>query len=581
MSVLQPYVIRRLPDLKAAVAALSCHDAYVIDVETVGVPDGLNPRTNQVTWVGLGSYGELFMIPMQHPRGRLLRVERLTKLGKPSLAKNPPIVNKYFAPPGEQLMPDVVMRELEPLLFSEQTIVGHNLKFDLTTLAKYYGGRLPPGPYFDTMIANHVADENRRSYSLKEIIPDFLGVPKAERKAFYPNLGKTIPDEAIDDVARYLAKDVRFDWLLYKGLCEWLAAQNLLSVFRLEMDLYPVLMEMEMEGAAIDLDHLDEMEAWLVADLKALQERAWTIAGAPFVMTNVDDKRKLLFDPRPKGQGLRPLKFTPKRQQPVLDQNTLEHYADRNELARIFLEWSVKDKIRSTFVAGIRKRMRPGSSHPVVHTSFTQHGTVTGRLSSRDPNLQNIPRESDVRALFVAPDGYSLVVADYDQIEMRVLTHFCQDERMLSIFDHELDVHAGTVAAVLGKRIEDVTKDERQLGKNLNFAVVYGAGPRARRRHDGHQHRPGSGVPEPVLRPLPCHHPLEAQGAGPGPSQREPVAPHQRASLRHHVARETPSSPRSVLKRQRHPASGRAPGHQHQGPGHRRGDHEDRHDPGP
>src|SRR5580765_308603 len=239
MSVLQPTVIRRLPDLKAAVATLSSYESFVIDVETVGKTDAkdaaLDFGTNLITWVGLGTYGEVFLIPMQHRRGRLLSVEYLTKTGRPSKAKNPPVINRTFAKPGEQLMPDVVMNEIAPLLFSEQTKVGHNLKFDLMSLAKYYGGYLAPGPYFDTMIANHVCDENRRSYSLKDIIPDFLSVPKAERKDFYPNLGKTIALEPIDAVARYLAKDVRFDWLLYRGLVEWLHRQRLTSVFEMEM----------------------------------------------------------------------------------------------------------------------------------------------------------------------------------------------------------------------------------------------------------------------------------------------------------------------------------------------------------
>jgi DNA polymerase-1 len=192
-------------------------------------------------------------------------------------------------------------------------------------------------------------------------------------------------------------------------------------------------------------------------------------------LTNTDTKRSLLFSPKASGgQGLKPLKLTPKRQDPVLDQATLEHYAPRNELARLFLEGSEKQKVLSTYVTGIQNRMTNGQ----VHTSFTQHGTVTGRLSSRDPNLQNIPRESDVRGLFVAPPGYSLVVADFDQIELRVTAHFSRDERMVGIFERGEDIHAGTVAAILGKPIEEVTKVERQIGKGINFAVVYGAGPR-------------------------------------------------------------------------------------------------------
>ena len=472
MSVKQPEWVRTESELAHAVSVISSFPEYVIDIET----DGLNIRTNALSWVGLGTYGEVFLIPIQHRRGRLLREERLTKTGKPSKAVNPPVHKRFYGDPGQQLMPDVVTAAIEPLLFGKQLKIGHNVKFDMLSLAKYFGGRIPEGPFNDTIVMQHVVDENRRSYSLKDIVPDWLRVRKEDRKGFYPNLGKDNANHPIDQVARYLAKDVRYCWLLWQALCDWVAREGMWDVLKLEMDLYPVIMRMEAAGAYVDPDHLDEMEQVLDLEIQAIERDAWTAAKVrtPFPLTNTNTKRDLLFKPKAEGgQGLKPLKFTPKRQDPVLDQETLEHYAGANKLAALFLEYSEKQKLLGTYVLGLRSRMHEGK----VHTSFTQHAAVTGRLSSRDPNLQNIPRDSNVRALFIAPPGYSLVVADYNQIELRVTAHFCRDERMRAIFDADEDIHAGTMAAITGKDIEDVTKDERQVGKGLNFAVVYGAGP--------------------------------------------------------------------------------------------------------
>jgi DNA polymerase-1 len=216
----------------------------------------------------------------------------------------------------------------------------------------------------------------------------------------------------------------------------------------------------------------------LEAEIQQIERRCWTIAGEPFPLTNVNRKRELLFNKKSEGgQGLRPLSRTEKTGTPQLNQFTLEHYADTNELARLFSDWSSAAKLHSTYIEGMKKRMHQVDGQHYVYTSFTQHGTVTGRLSSRDPNIQNIPTESLIRGLFIAPDGHLLVVADYDQIELRVMAHFCQDPVMLDIFRQGIDIHAGTAAVVLGKEVEEVTSHERgKIGKPLNFAVVYGAG---------------------------------------------------------------------------------------------------------
>jgi DNA polymerase I-like protein with 3'-5' exonuclease and polymerase domains len=485
--VVEPHLIRTRSDLKGAVARCSEYGAFVIDVET----DGLFTKTNWVTWVGLATHGQCHLIPMGQRNGRLLKrahsrmelppdhlraVLQNGQLSQRKVKVNYPAV---FGDPGEQLDPAVVFEELQPLLFSDLTKIGHNVKFDLMTVSKYYDGELPPGPYEDTMIMQHIVDENRRQYDLKECVLDMMHVVGLDqRRVYYPKLGKTIMSEAIDAVSRYLAKDTYLCWLLRQHLAAALQREGLASVFRLEMDVYPAVMRMEMGGTAIDTDEMKAVGDDLHNQITVLENRCWNIAKGPFAMTDVNKKRDLLFRPQKEGgQGLRPLSVTAKTGVPQLNQFTLEHYSETNELARLFSEWSAAAKLHSTYIVGLRNRMHVRDGQEYVYTTFTQQGTVTGRLSSRDPNVQNIPTDSSIRGLFVAPDGQVLIVADYDQIELRVIAHFSQDPVMMGIFQRGEDIHAGTAAAVLGKDIEEVTPIERsKIGKPLNFAVGYGAG---------------------------------------------------------------------------------------------------------
>jgi len=481
-------MIRTVPDLKAAVAEISEHPAYVVDVETIGKPDGLNHLTNSVTWVGLCTDGFACVIPLGHTLGKILVPERKEKV-VPENPKWLPKSNRYsnaktatltipavHADPGPQLEPAQAFKVMEPLFFSDQLKIGHNVKFDVMSVAKYYRGRLPVRPYLDTMLMQHVVDENRIKYDLKTTTLDWLRIPLAQRKTYYPNLGKDHYLHPIDKVARYVLRDVRYTWFLYKRLQRLVEREGQESVLAMEMALYPSIMSMEMAGTMLDREAMHEIRKRLEKSLDELKMQAWnmTLEPDPFDLTNVNKKRELLFGPKPRGRALKPLARTPKTDQAVLDQTVLEHYAARGDaLAKVFLAWSEQQKVLSTYIEGMEKRMHKGK----VHTSFTQHGTVTGRLSSRTPNLQNIPRESEIRALFIAPEGYRLVVADYDQIELRVTAHYSKDPLMVSVFERGMDIHASTAAAVLGKDPGDVTKEERQIGKGLNFAVVYGAGP--------------------------------------------------------------------------------------------------------
>jgi DNA polymerase-1 len=363
------------------------------------------------------------------------------------------------------------------LLFSARTKIGHNLKFDLESIAKYYGGAVPPGPYTDTLILTHVLDENLDRYDLKNLVMDWLRIPrKAEiRAAFYPNLGKTgVETQSIDDVARYLAKDVWYTHLFARthltGIKKF---PKLWDTFQIEMAVYPSIMQMELNGIRIDVDLLRARGAELSLERQAIAERIWTICGEEYAISNPHKKRQFLFGPKNHGgQGLKPLFFTQKTNTPQLNTTTLEFYAPTNELSRLFLEWAEKEKLIGTFIEGLEKKLVNGR----LHTSFNQHRTVTGRLSSNNPNLQQIPRGDLIRGTFIADEGTTLVVADYDQVELRCAAFLSQDAEMIRVFQEGMDIHTQAAAAMYGIDPDQVG-DERQVGKTMNFGTLFGAGP--------------------------------------------------------------------------------------------------------
>jgi DNA polymerase-1 len=468
-----------------AVGHISKYDEFTVDVET----NFAHPKINEISWIGFAVPDRVFLIPMGHPKGVLLtpsysekRVppeeeRKVLKSGKLSEVKKSYTVPATFADPGPQLRQDEVFELLKPLFFSDRTKIGHNVKFDLESIAKYYG-EIPPGPYVDTIILTHVLDENLDRYGLKDLIMDWLRVPPNPdvRKKFYPNLGKIgVSEQPIDEVAQYLAKDVWYTHLYYRENMRILnKVPALRETFDIEMGLYPVLMDMELTGIRIDVDLLKRRGVELEHERAATAGRIWSICGEQFPISNPTMKRKYLFGPKKDGgQGLKPMTFTAKTNTPQLNQATLEHYAKENELAAMMLEWADKDKIIGTFIEGLTEKLVKSR----LHTSFNQHRTVTGRLSSMNPNLQQIPRGDVIRDAFIADAGQLLVVADYDQVELRCAAFLSNDAEMVRVFKEDLDIHAQAASAMLNVALEDVTSEQRQVGKTQNFGTLYGAGP--------------------------------------------------------------------------------------------------------
>lgn len=492
--VLTPHVITTHDELEGVVQQLLLYDAFVIDVETTF--DG--PHQNEIKWVGLASHGTAtYLVPIQHPNGLLLVAEhtekrlppdeerKVLKNGKLSEAKRDYRVPPVFQEAPKQLYAGEVFDILEPLLFSDRQKIGHNLKFDLLSIAKYYGGTVPPGPYHDTIIITHLLNENLIEYGLKPTILDWFNVGvyqvdgkrvtnKYIRESFYPNIGKQgIEGFPINTVAGYLAQDVRYTWLLWNKRYPMLKDHGLEDAYSLEMALYGVLMDMECAGVSINLTHMSYVKDDLERQIRDIEHDVWRMAGVQFPLSNTNKKRDLLFLPKKEGgQGLKPIGYTPKDKKPILNQATLEKYRDTNQMAALFLQWSELEKLRGTFIEGLSSHLIKGK----VHTSFKQHSTVTGRLSAADPNLQQIPRESSIRELFIPDPGHVFVVADYDQIELRCAAFLSQDENMMNVFIEAQDIHRAAAAAMYNKALEDVTPEERQAGKSQNFLTLYGGG---------------------------------------------------------------------------------------------------------
>ena len=510
-----PHLITDPDELKSAVEVLLEEPEFVIDIETTKE----RPRSNSLLWVGLGGPGRVYLVPCGHPKGYLLEPagrqktaafllydkddpRGRTKLGKPSMRMIDHPKPAVFGPKIKQMFPDQVTQTIEPLLFSDRAKIGHNVKFDLQSLAKYYRGSFPPPPYHDTLLIRHLLQEDLDSYKLKDLVCDWFrigyypgGVDRRKWAQFYPNYGEQgIENFGIDQVARYLAKDVRYCWLMYRYFSQRLDSKGVRAAYDFEMSFYPVIMAMEHAGFPVDLSKRDEVREELVTRIGEVEDECYHIADGEFPLSHLDYKRWVLFgegtrmhDPKGKQplktQKLRVLTRTKETRQPQVTQAVLEHYADKGvRIAELLLEWSTLEKLRGTFVGepghgdeeptGIYRFLQDG----LVHASFKQHGTVTGRLSAAEPNLQQLPKRSKIREMFIGGPGNTLIVADYDQIELRCAGYLCQDPTMIRVFKEGQDIHRRAAAGMYQIALEDVTPLMRDVGKTQNFGTLYGAG---------------------------------------------------------------------------------------------------------
>ena len=454
----------------------------------------LDPMRNSVFWLGIATDGKSWAIPMGHPNGEIIIPEergdgttippegyrKFTASGKESMAKSRYFKPAVFSAPPSQLNCAEVFEVLKPLFFSDIVKIGHNVKFDARSIRKYFDGELPAEPFLDTMIMQHIVNENLSEYSLTHIISHNF----EEHNAYHADgkLGAIIMDVPFSKATRYVHLDVRWTWLLYKKLWRKIATvPELLSCLRQDMRVLHVLMEMEDTGIPVNHKAMVSLGKQLEIRLSELLLGMMDYAPPGFNPDSVKHKQQLLFNKKKEGGlGLKPTKTTPKGNASV-DEESLHNLESKHVIVPLLIEWAETKKLVSTYVDGMLPKLHHGGLHP----SFHLHRTATGRLSSSNPNLQNIPRESSVRSLFVAPEGYQLLVADYDQIELRVMCMFSHDPKMSEFFLTGVDIHLGAAALVLNKPIEEVTSEERQLGKGVNFLTAYGGGAQKLARTTG------------------------------------------------------------------------------------------------
>ena len=480
-------------------------DAFVFDVETMGDHRG-DPRQNQVVWIAMATHDRIDVIPMGHPNGEYIRTDypllpsaqdRLIKglaLRASDYSKDERKATKVFGEAPEQLTPGEVFRALKPLFFSDLVKIGHNLKFDLQSVSKYLG-KLPAQPYACTLNAAFILD-TRNNHN--------LGLDDCLKREFdyhmVKGVGAQIEMYTFDEVATYAALDAEWTWKLWNKYSPRLEADNVLGVFKLEMDVLRVICGMELHGAEIDVEALRVLKVNLELQLETTKADIYKLAGKAFNINSVPEKQRLLFSSKKDGgRGLRPRVLTPKGVKnnesgidPVISdfsvsEPAIKAFKGKDALVDALLNYSDLNKLLTTYVVpylgGDITRTTAGKSKTVakralllngrIHTDFIQYGAETGRFSSRNPNLQNVPNASTIngkaiRNLFVAPEGHQLVVADYSQIEPRILSSFSGDRVLCQNYLDGVDIYT---------TIGDTVGVDRSGAKTLVLGMMYGIGP--------------------------------------------------------------------------------------------------------
>lgn len=481
-------------------------DEFVFDVETLGAHRG-DPRQNIVAWISLATDGRTDVIPMGHPNGEYLDTEYpLLPSAKIRQAKGLPLrpqdyskdekkAKKIFSDAPEQLSPAEVFSALKPLFMSDKRKIGHNVKFDLQSVAKYMGG-LPTRTYGCTLIAAFILDNQNRLGG--------LGLDDCLKREFgyemVKGVGKEIEQHSFDEVAKYSGLDSEWTWKLWKQLSKQMSDAGMNKLFALEMDVLEVICSMELRGADIDVSALSSLKSDLEKQIEDCRAEIYVAAGKAFNLNSVKEKQNLLYSPKKEGgRGLKPKVPTPNGKKKLdsgaattpqdysVSEQALNIYSGKDAVVDGLIKYADLNKLLTTYVVpyigGNITRTSAGKSKVVskkalllngrVHTDFVQYGTETGRFSSRNPNLQNVPAPHTsngkaIRNLFIAPEGHELIVADYSQIEPRIIASFSQDRIMTSSYLEGADIYTA---------VGDTMGVDRKAGKVLVLAMAYGVGP--------------------------------------------------------------------------------------------------------
>ena len=437
-------IVRSKPALEAWLERLESADLFAIDTETTSLD------YMQAALVGLSFAVE------------------------PHRAAYVPVAHDYPGVP-EQLDRDWVLERLRPLLEDpDRPKLGQNLKYDMSVLANH-DIRLA-GIAQDTMLESYVLASTATRHDMDSLARKYL---EQETIRFEDIAGKGAKQLGFDQIpleqaGPYAAEDADVTLRLHRELFPRLRAEPSLAKLyqQIEMPLVPVLSRVERNGVGIDADLLAAQSADMAVRMQDLEQAAFDAAGRKFNLGSPKQIGEIFFQEK----GLPVIAKTPKGA-PSTSESVLQRLADQgHELPRLILEYRGLAKLRSTYTDKLPQMVDPRTGR--VHTSYHQAVTATGRLSSSDPNLQNIPIRSEdgrrIRRAFIPAPGHCMLAADYSQIELRIMAHLSGDERLLAAFDAGLDIHQATAAEVWGVPPQEVSGDQRRSAKAINFGLIYG-----------------------------------------------------------------------------------------------------------
>ncbi|MFZ1842392.1 MAG: DNA polymerase I [Nitrospira sp.] len=341
-------------------------------------------------------------------------------------------------------------------------------------LALHRQGIDMPGPYFDTMVADYLLNPNRRAHTLEAIAMDLLSYQLGAGEQEDSGKGPQSLFDVDENLVRRTGEAAAVTAKVAPMLCERLREQGSLPLFQdVEMPLVPVLAEIERNGFLLDVEGLQTLSKELERELEQMVGSIYRLAGGEFNIGSPKQLATVLFETL----GLKPLRKT--KTGYSTDEDTLTQLASQHELPAQILNYRTLTKLKSTYVDALPQLVNPETKR--LHTSLNQTVAATGRLSSTDPNLQNIPVKGDyglrIREAFIAPPGHQLLCADYSQVEPRILAHLSQDPRLLQVFEQGEDIHMATAMEIFNLPAGEVTREMRRAAKSVVFGIVYGISP--------------------------------------------------------------------------------------------------------
>lgn len=475
-----PFTVVDTPEKLASLAeTLNTATAIAFDTETTGV----NQMQDYLVGIALAvDETHAYYIPLGHinPNAEAGTQEGLLPIDGTAPADQGQMQQASLldAPPPSQLSLESVTAAIKPALTNPNIgKIAHNAKFDLVILRRY-GIDVQPITY-DTMIARWLL-EPAAGLGLKDMAMELLSIKMTEITKLIGKGKKaiTMSRVPIETAAKYAAADAALLFslqaLLDKELAEHTALQQLLQ--KVEMPLVPVIADMEMQGVLLDVDFMQTVSDELRTQIATLEQDIYLETSyGEFNINSTQQLADVLFGKlQLSTQGVKKTKSG----NYSLTADTLERMRDEHPIIPKVLAYRQMQKLKSTYVDALPALVHPKTSR--IHTSYNQTGTTTGRFSSSDPNLQNIPIRTEegrrIRKAFIAPEGWLLLAADYSQIELRILAHYSGDESLIAAFQQGLDIHASTAAAVHRIAIEDVTYEQRSFAKSVNFGLMYGMG---------------------------------------------------------------------------------------------------------